>query len=54
MTCEICKKQTRGRLCKTCRNFLQWMYSDKDPEDVLDLYKEEYVKNSYTRRRKKS
>ncbi|MBI4152103.1 hypothetical protein HY495_00195 [Candidatus Woesearchaeota archaeon] len=53
MKCKICDKQAKGLVCKTCQDFLAWLYPGKDPEDVLERYKAEYVKNCYARRRKK-
>jgi hypothetical protein len=53
MKCELCKKVANGRLCNTCWNFLKWNYPQDDPEDILDQYKEAYVRNYYLQGRKR-
>ncbi|MBS3137292.1 hypothetical protein J4232_02555 [Candidatus Woesearchaeota archaeon] len=52
MKCKLCKKETKTTLCRTCNDFLQWMYPKDNPEDILERYRKADQKNGHKRLRK--
>lgn len=40
MKCGMCKIETKGKLCETCKEYLEWIYPDEEPETILDKYDE--------------
>lgn len=53
MKCKLCKKAVQRELCNSCRDFLKWTYPQDEPEDIVERYKDEHVRNDYLRRRKR-
>jgi hypothetical protein len=40
MKCGMCKIETKGRLCNTCKEYLEWIYPNEEAEVIMKKYKE--------------
>ncbi len=37
--CEVCKKESRQRICETCLEFFKWKYGDNCWKQLKEFYK---------------